>query len=383
LRGSHLTLGLHAAVAAATLGIAAAIVPDLPPLEILGGDAPTYAAMAEHPFEAAAGPPAAQRLLVPWLVGVLPFGTARGFTIIAVVSMIGAGVVVALICRRLGLSLSAQAAAAALVTGSYIGVHAVYNQYYVDPETLLLTALAFLLVLQRRLALLVVVLAAGVLTKEILVSLVVLPYLVWREPGRPWDGGAALRAATVAAPVLIVFAANHLFAPELATTDPDPWEGVFHADPDGIVSRGFLTSVVNPIVALFGAASILWLIGLWRGPDALRRAHVWALLAAPVLILGSWERTFGVFLPLAVPTALYVLRSAPVVVFAPFVAGSLWITCIAGAITIGDDSTTAAFKLALVAPGFVVAWGALAWEIRRRLHDAAGPAPSQVGAGPA
>ena len=371
MRGSHLTLGLHAAVAAAALGIAAAIVPDLPPLEVLGGDAPTYAAMAEHPFEAAAGPPAAQRLLVPWLVGVLPFGTARGFTIVAVLSMIAAGVVVALICRRLGLSLPAQAGAAALVTGSYIGVHAVYNQYYVDPETLLLTALAFLLVLHRRLVPLAAVLVAGVLTKEIVVSLVVLPYLVWREQGRAWDRRAALRAAAVAAPVLVVFAASHLFAPELATTDPDPWRGVLHAEPGGIVSRGFLTSVVNPIVALFGAASILWPIGLWLGPEALRRAHIWALLAAPVLVLGSWERTLGVFLPLAVPAALYVLRGVRAEVLALFVAGSFWTTGIAGAMTIGDDETTAAFKLALVAPGFVVAWGALAWELSRRIRDPA------------
>ena len=129
--------------------------------------------------------------------------------------------------------------------------------------------------------------------------------------------------------------------------------------------------MVNPIVALFGAASILWPIGLWLGPEALRRAHVWALLAAPVLVLGSWERTLGVFLPLAVPAALYVLRGVRAEVLALFVAGSFWTTGIAGAMTIGDDGTTAAFKLALVAPGFVVAWGALAWELSRRIRDPA------------
>ncbi len=364
LRQSILVSALTAGVAIAVI---AAIVPDLPPLAVLGGDAPNYARIAEHPFQAVSGAPEAERLLTPLVVAALPFSTSTGFLVVSVVSIVLGSLCVSLICRRFELSLGSQAAAAALTAGSYIGVHGVFNQYYVDPEALLVTALALLLVFERRQRLFALAMAFGVPVKEIAITLAALPYLVWRRQGVLWDRRLLVRTIVLALPTVAATILVNRFAPVVDLGGHDPRRMFFTAfDPVAGLRRGFLTAVANPIFALFGAAWVLWPLGVARCPRDLRRAHLWIVIAFVPLALGSWERTMGVFVPLAIPAALWLLRSAPPAVLGTFTAGSFWVSGIVGAITIGENGTTAAFKAALIAPGLAVAWGALVWELRRR-----------------
>jgi hypothetical protein len=353
---------LGAAAAGAALVLAAALVPELPPLALLGGDAVHYDAMAREPLEPVAPPPWAERIGVPLLVAALPGSIETGFLAVAVASMLAAAVLVGLIAHELGLSVRAQVASAALTAGSYVGVHALYNPYYVDPTAVAVVALALLLALRRRWLAFAAVVTAGVLVKEVAATLVVVPYLLERRPGRLLDARAARLALGLAVPVLVCFALVHALAPAAPPPGGADMRTAF-AD-SGIFYRGFLTSAVNPLVSLFGLVLLLWPLGLRRAAGPLRRLHVWALLAAPVLVFGHWERTLAVFLPLALACAFLLLREARPPLFAAFVLGSFWITGVVSALTIGEGETAVATKLALLLPGAIVGVAALALHAR-------------------
>jgi hypothetical protein len=365
------TAALGAAAAAVALAVLAPLVPELPPIEAHGGDGEHYAAMAEEPLEEVAPPPFAQRIAVPLLVAALPVGTKTGFMLVAVASLLLAGALVALIAREVGIPTPGRVAAAALAIGSYAGAHAVYNPYYVDPTTLAVIALALLLAQRRRWLAFAALATVGVLVKEVAATLIVVPYLLERRPGSLLDRRAALRAAALAVPVVACFVAVQILAP--ATPAPEGETGRLFFERD-IFDRGVLTSAANPLVALFGLALLLWPIRAWRGTADLRRLHVWALLAVPILVFGHWERTLAVFLPLALASAFLVLRDARPAVLAGFTLGSFWITGVASALTIGEGASSVTGKLALVLPGAAVGLAALAFHAR----SAARPAPGRL-----
>lgn len=352
---------LEAAVAAASLGVSAVLVPELPALSILGGDAVHYAAMAEHPLEAVAPPPWIQRIGVPLVVAALPLSAPAGFLVVAVLSMLAAAVAVAAIVRQLGVARHAQLCAAGLTAGSYVGVHAVYNPYYVDPTALAVTAFVLWLSLRRRLVAVAVTLAVGVLVKEVVATLIVLPYLFDDRRRGLLDASAAARAALTAAPALLVFAAVQALAPAGVSPGPDQRTAFFETP---IFSRGLLETAVNPPVALFGLTLVLWGVGFVVGPVDLRRLHVWALLALPILVYGHWERTLGVFVPLAVASALVALRAARPAVVVAFAAASYWITALVGALTIGEGRAPVGEKVVLAAPGLLLGVAALLVAVR-------------------
>lgn len=352
---------LEAAVAAASLGVSAVLVPELPALSILGGDAVHYAAMAEHPLEAVAPPPWIQRIGVPLVVAALPLSAPAGFLVVAVLSMLAAAVAVAAIVRQLGVARHAQLCAAGLTAGSYVGVHAVYNPYYVDPTALAVTAFVLWLSLRRRLVAVAVTLAVGVLVKEVVATLIVLLYLFDARRRGLLDASAAARAALTAAPALLVFAAVQALAPAGVSPGPDQRTAFFETP---IFSRGLLETAVNPPVALFGLTLVLWGVGFVVGPVDLRRLHVWALLALPILVYGHWERTLGVFVPLAVASALVALRAARPAVVVAFAAASYWITALVGALTIGEGRAPVGEKVVLAAPGLLLGVAALLLAVR-------------------
>ena len=360
-------------LAAAALALFAVLVPKLPPLAILGGDGVHYAAMADDPLEAVAPPPWAERIGVPLVAWALPFHAHTGFLIVAVLSMLAAAALVALVARELGLPTAGQVAAGFLTVGSYAGVHAVYNPYYVDPATLALVALALLLALRGRWPAFAVVLVGGLLVKEVLATLVVIPYLLGVHD-RIGHRRAALRAAAVAVPVLATFAAAQLLVPSTGPVGEDTRLAFWKED---ILARGFLVSTLGPLIGLFGAALLLWPVGVARGPARLRVLHGWALIALPILVFGHWERTLAVYLPLALTAAFWVLRAAPGRVVTLFAAGSFWASGIASALTIGEGAATPEAKAALVLPGMIIALLAVALHLRSRERLVARPGPSR------
>jgi len=356
-------------LAAAALALFAVLVPDLPPLPILGGDGVHYAAMADHPLRAVAPPPWAERIGVPLVAWAMPFHAHTGFLIVAVLSMLAAAALVALVARELGLPPAGQTAAGFLAVGSYAGVHAVYNPYYVDPTTLALVALALFLALRGRWPAFTIVLVVGVLVKEVLATLVVVPYLLALVDG-VGQRRAAFRTAVVAAPVFATFALVQLLVPALDPVDADTrffWK-------EDILARGFLVSTVGPLIGLFGAVVILWPVGAVRGPARLRALHGWILVALPILVFGHWERTLAVYLPLALTAAFWVLRAAPARVVALFAAGSFWASGIASALTIGPGAASSVEKAGLVLPGMIVALLAVTLDVHARRERLALPA---------
>lgn len=359
-------------LAAAALALFAILVPDLPPLAILGGDGVHYAAMAQHPFEAVAPPPWAERIGVPLVAWALPFHPHTGFVVVAVLSMLAAAALVALVARELGLPTPAQVAAGFLTVGSYAGVHAVYNPYYVDPTTLALVALALLLALRGRWPAFAVVLAGGVLVKEVLATLVVIPYLLGVHD-KLGHRRALLRAAAVAAPVLATFVAAQLLVPATSPVGEDTRLAFWRED---VLARGFLVSTLGPLIGLFGAALLLWPVGAARGPARLRVLHGWALVALPILVFGHWERTLAVYLPLALTAAFWTLRAARRRIVTLFAAGSFWASGLASALTIGPGAASPEQKAALVVPGMIVALLAVALHQRRPDRFVARPGPS-------
>ena len=336
----------------------------LPPLALTGGDGVSYDAMARHPLHAVAAYPAAARLAEPLLVSALPVSVAHGFLIVGVVSLILAGMVVGLIAHHVGLPPVLVAAASALVAGSYIGVFTAYDRYYVDAPLLLGVAVTLLCALHRRRVAFLCAALLTVFVKEIGVTLVVLPYLMWREPGRLLDRRALRTAILLAVPVVVAFVLLQSATPHL----PPPHSRLTGVNPLHIFVRGVIVTTLNPIVALFGAVTLAWPLGFRRSPAALKRAHIWLLVAGPFLVLGSWERTLGPFLPFVVPAALFALRDATAVRAALFTLGSLAATAVAGSQTIGDGTTTVAHKLLLVSPGLLVAAAVLTPEYMRAIR---------------
>jgi len=353
---------LAVALAAAALALFGALVPDLPPLPILGGDGVHYAAMAEHPLDAVAPPPWAERIGVPLLASALPLRAHTAFALIAVLAILAAAALVALIARELGVPPTGQVAAGFLTAGCYAGVHAVYNPYYVDPATLALVALALLLALRGHWFSFAVVLVVGVFVKEVLATLVVIPYLLGAREGLG-HRASALRAAAVAAPVFATFALIQLLVPATHLPGDDARVAFWR---EAILARGFLVSTIGPLVGLFGATLMLWPLGVARGPTRLRALHVWALLALPILVFGHWERTLAVLLPLALTAAFWTLRDASGRIVLLFAAGSFWASGIASALTIGEGAASATTKAALVLPGATAALLAVLIHLRWR-----------------
>jgi hypothetical protein len=338
---------------AVVVGVVSALVPELPPLAVVGGDGVAYDAMARHPLHAVAAYPAAARLGTPLLVALMPVSVAHGFLVVGLAALLVSGALVALIAREVGLPLLHRGTTAALVAGSYIGVLTTYNRYYVDAPLLACVALALLLALRGSWAWFVCAALLTVFVKEMGVTLVVLPYLLRRAPGRWLDRRALRDSLLLAAPVVVAFVLLETVAPHVAAAGhTGRLAGI---DPTGIFIRGFVVSTLNPIAALFGGITLAWPLGLVRSPSPLKRAHVWMLVAAPVLVLGSWERTLGPFLPFVVPAALFALRDAPWARTVLFALGSLAATAVAGSETIGNGATTVSHKLLLVAPGLLLA----------------------------
>jgi hypothetical protein len=217
------------------------------------------------------------------------------------------------------------------------------------------------LALRRRLIAVAAMLAVGVLVKEVVATLAVLLYLFDPQRRRSLDARAAARTGVLALPTVIAFVLVHALVPAAASPGSDQRTAFFETP---IFSRGILETAVNPIVALFGLTVLLWGVGFVVGPSDLRRLHIWALLALPILAYGHWERTFGVFVPLAVACALVTLRDARPAAVVAFAAASYWITAVVGGLTIGEGRASIGEKVALASPGIIVGLAAVALALR-------------------
>jgi hypothetical protein len=166
------------------------------------GDASLFYRMAdEWPFRP--GGWWQYRILVPFLVHVLPLGTEQGFALIAALSLGGAGAAIVSLLRHLGFGPVARALGALLYLSSFAVLYNSYNYALPDPFALLLLALACRAIVRGRDLELAVWLLLGALAKEVVLYVVPARWLYRRRAGL--DLPQALRTALVTLPALAAF----------------------------------------------------------------------------------------------------------------------------------------------------------------------------------
>jgi hypothetical protein len=139
-----------------------------------------YAAMtgdSRFPPALAATPPWCWRPLTPLVVAALPFATLTGFQVVSTAATAGCLLLFYALLLRLGASRGAALLGLALYAGVFWAVKfSFYSPAYVDASTQLVLLLVLWLVARERYAIVVPVLAVGVLQKESLVALGLVAY---------------------------------------------------------------------------------------------------------------------------------------------------------------------------------------------------------------
>jgi hypothetical protein len=172
------------------------------------GDDLIYQRMAQNPLGTHTFP-FAYRIGVPWLVHILPFDNTASFDLLAWLAAGGAAAFAYLLMRHFDASHRlACALALALALSPPMLLVGLREGRNVDAATVLFMMAATLFVVERRLRLLAVTLALGVIVREAELFVIPLAYAVWAQ--RWWDARAARRALLVGAPAIAVYIGLHL-----------------------------------------------------------------------------------------------------------------------------------------------------------------------------
>ena len=167
------------------------------------GDEPFYQAMARHP----GGPhnfPYAYRVVVPWLVHVLPFSYLVSFTIIGLLAI---GIASAALYELLGDFDVPRRLRAGLVVGfalsPTLSVVIVRHFRSIDPASVLIMVLGCLFIVRRQRLALLATLVIGTGVRESTVFLIPFAYAVWAQ--RPVDREALRDVALTCILPLVVY----------------------------------------------------------------------------------------------------------------------------------------------------------------------------------
>lgn len=253
-------------------------------------DSHVYMAMAAEPSVFTVGP-WGYRLLAPWLVhGLPPRWHPRGFVILGLGSLWLAGVLLFLFLRRLGFHPLAALASSAVFLLSAPAAVTVANPVMTDPLAVLLEV-ALLLALETGagpwpLALL---LALGVLTKELFLAFVPLVFLARR--GRVGWPRALREAAWSGLPAVILhLTLRRFWTPGLSLPSP-PWNAALLAAGWDALLASWPETMQG---LLLGGLMPLALLGALRGrarPYLARYGYAIALTLAAAL--GAWLNVPG------------------------------------------------------------------------------------------
>lgn len=169
----------------------------------ISGDERFYVRMALHP----SGPhnfPYAYRVVVPWLVHVLPFSEVVGFTLLAWLAIAAsAGVLYELLMDfEIGPRLSA-ALSVGFAISPTLWIVLVRHGRSIDPASILVIVLGCLLIVRRRRVALAITLLIGVGVHESTLFLIPLAYAVWAQ--RPLDREALRDTVAVSAAAVIAY----------------------------------------------------------------------------------------------------------------------------------------------------------------------------------
>jgi hypothetical protein len=176
---------------------------NLHPMYSQGGDHLVYIEMAQQPF-AAHEPPYCYRLLVPTIARYLPFSLAVNFYLLAVLFIIGTGILLHLFLRDLGCNLFYSSLGVILFYSLNWGAKFLLFDFWLTEAALFFfVVLSLLLILRDSRVWLVVALCLAVLCKES--ALFLLPLIYTLRARHIIDGPALLRAVLLSIVPIALF----------------------------------------------------------------------------------------------------------------------------------------------------------------------------------
>jgi hypothetical protein len=299
LRSAAKPLLVFAAVAA----LLAAVLPTLADRhQAITGDGGLYVRMSEHPGRLA-DPTLGFRIMMPWLVSVLPGSTELGFEIVTVLSLaITAAVLFTLLRQTLGDEAACWGVVFFLVSGAV--VRALRDPYLVDALAFAFVIGAFTLAFARCWLWLALVLAAGVLAKETLLFVLV-PAVLLGLRGRP-NARVWQLVVVVAAPISV-----YLLLHRTSLIFSEPGNHSYLADIPHVIpyEREKVGLVRAPIQAVLYSFGPLWLVvavGYRRLEARWRVAFPYLPVAVvgSLAVAGDWPRLLGYAFPIVIAAAV-------------------------------------------------------------------------------
>lgn len=269
-----------------------------------------YELMAQKPF-AGHTFPFANRLAVPTLVHVLPFGHTFSFSAIAWLTTAACGGVTFVLLRRfdidrrlaaglgIGLALSPVLFAASLHQGRSV-----------DPESALVMLAGGLAIADRRPLALGVIVFVGVFVREAALFLVPFAYAFWAQ--RLWDRDAAVNVLGASAAGIAAYAGIRLAVPSLYRDQVPGYDSLL----------GGRTEVVRKALAKFPvtvrrvafAFGPLWLAAPFALPRLRYARAGLALIACCLLAMTfaiDWGRVIFLAAPVIVVAAAWTVKDRP------------------------------------------------------------------------
>jgi hypothetical protein len=362
------------------LAVAVAFWVALPYVDIQGNhpvsDGAIYGAMAEHPasrisvlfgstlLRDALPPPFIFRLLTPWTVWALPFGTHTGFKLVNVAGVAGGASMLYLYARTFfDRAAALRAVAYFVLAGNVLAL--LMDPWLVDGPTYFISILSFYLVRRDRIGWATVALCVGAAAHES--SLLVLATLLFAHlVTTSWRFDLRL-VPFVCLPVLVyVFVHNTSLAYGTTVT----YEFWSSANRDAVLDTrrhldgDLLKSVFLALATSFGAVWILAVIGFRRAPRFARASAIMLpLLTLNFLTASDWDRVLALAFPIVIVFACRVQLRWPFLllflVVQALISG-LAIDRLTGYYhdELGHQHTT--LTLALLAVALVVVLGAVA-----------------------
>lgn len=254
----------------------------------------------------------AYRVAVPWLVHVLPFDHELSFGVIAWVCSGAAGAVLFVLLEQLGTSRRiAVALAFVLVLSPPLLVASLRQGRNPDPLTVLVMVSGALFIVARRPRALAATMLIGALNRESALFLGPLAYAVWAD--RPWDRAALLRAAAVAAPALVAFAALRLAIPTVGREQVPGYGQSLLGGRLEVLKSGLSTPEVEArrLLSIYGP---LWLLAPLALKDFwfARRGLVLVVLCLVAMTFAlDWGRIAFIAAPVVYAAAAWTLDRRP------------------------------------------------------------------------
>lgn len=283
------------------------------------GDELIYELISQTPFGTHTFP-FAYRIGVPALVHVSPFGSTFSFSALAWLTSAACGSFAFVLMRRFGVSRwLAAALALCLVLCPPLLVVSLRQGRGVDPESVLVMLAGTLAIVDRRPAVLALIVLAGALVRESSLFLIPFAYAIWAQ--RPLDADAAGRALAAGVPGALAYGALRLGLPTVGRGQVIGYDSLLGGRVD--VVRETLREPWSALRRLISAFGPLWLaapFALRDLPFARRGLVLVALCVVAMTFAQDWGRIVLLAAPVIYVAAAHVLDRRQALAIAAVVA---------------------------------------------------------------